>query len=151
LPANAISGGGSAGLGKTEQVEIQNRNTRLQSILQKIEPGVNKVHDPELMQYLSDTMDRLGNAYDKNAYARAQQVGKARNYKYNPGANQALQDKIESYNPGNNQTQWQGLLGGQSQGGGQDPTILKYSQMHNIPYAQSAAILAKRGYKGGGQ
>lgn len=108
--ANAISGGGSAGLGKTEQVEIQNRNTRLQSILQKVEPGVNKVHDPELVQYLSDTLDRLGNAYDNNGYSRAQQIAKGRNYKFNQSANQAMQDKVESYKP-----QSQGLLGGQGQ------------------------------------
>lgn len=99
--ANAISGGGSAGLGKTEQIEINNSSTKLTGLLQKLSPGVKYVDDPELAQYLGAQLDRLGNGYDNNAFQRAQQIfkGRAQGYKSNPAAVQVMQDKVEGYRP----------------------------------------------------
>lgn len=99
--ANAISGGGSAGLGKTEQIEINNANTRLTKVLQGLSPGVQYVNDPELVNYLSAQLDRLGQAYDNNAYSTAQRIreGRLQGFKSNPAAAQVLQDKVESFKP----------------------------------------------------
>lgn len=100
--ANAISGGGSAGLGKTEQVEIQNVNQKIAQLKQKFESGVQYVDDPELINYFHGVLDRLGQAYDKNAFQRASQIfnGRSKGYKSNPAAVQVMQDKLESYRPG---------------------------------------------------
>lgn len=99
--ANAIAGGGSAGLGKTEQIEIQTARQKIAELQQKFTSDPTPVNDPALIQYFHDTLDRLGGAYDRNAYSRAQQIfkGRSQGYKSNPAAISVMQDKVDSYKP----------------------------------------------------
>jgi hypothetical protein len=116
--ANAISGGGSAGLGKTEQIEIQTAQQKIAELKQKFTSDPTPVNDPKLIQYFHDTLERLGDAYDINAYSRAQQIfqGRSKAYKNNPAALEVMKDKLDSYKPKS-----QGLLGGEGQGQQQGP------------------------------
>lgn len=99
--ANAISGGGSAGLGKTEQVEIQTAKQKVAELQQRFTSDPTPVNDPKLVEYFQGVLARLGEAYDKNGYARAQQLynGKKSAYRSNPAAVQVMKEKVESYKP----------------------------------------------------
>lgn len=99
--ANAISGGGSAGLGKTEQTEMHTAQQKIADIQQRFTGDPTPVNDPALVQYFHGVLDRLGQAYDRNGYTRAQQIlnGRAGGYKSNPAAIQVMKDKTESYRP----------------------------------------------------
>jgi len=99
--ANAISGGGSAGLGKTEQTEMQTASQKVAEIKQRFTSDPTPINNPELVDYFHGVLERLGDAYDKNGYARAQQIFKGRSvgYKSNPAAIQVMQEKVDSYKP----------------------------------------------------
>lgn len=99
--ANAISGGGSAGLGKTEQTEIQTASQKLAELRQKMTSDPTAINNPELVQYFHGVLSRLGDAYDRNGYSRAQQIfkGRAQGYRSNPAAISVMQDKMDSYKP----------------------------------------------------
>lgn len=99
--ATAISGGSSAGLGKTEQIELQTAAQKLANIKQQITSNPTAVNDPALVSYLSDTIDRLRSAYQKNGYARAQKIfnGRSTGYRHNPDAIQVMKDKVEAWKP----------------------------------------------------
>lgn len=99
--ANAISGGGSAGLGKTEQTEIHTAKQKIAELQQRFSSNPTPVNDPQLVEYFHGVLGRLGDAYDRNGYSRAQQIfkGRAQGYKSNPAAVQVMQDKVESYRP----------------------------------------------------
>lgn len=99
--ANAISGGGSAGLGKTEQVEMHTASQKLAELQQKFTSDPTPVNNPALINYFRGTLDRLGGAYDANAHARAQQIfkGRSKGYASNPNAIAVMQEKVDSYQP----------------------------------------------------
>jgi hypothetical protein len=99
--ANAISGGRSAAVStqeKTEFISIENQMTQLK---QRIKNKPEDIGSPEVKKMLSDTLGRLNQAYQNNAYARAKQkaAGKAKAYAHTPNALDALNEAVESYNP----------------------------------------------------
>lgn len=99
--ANAISGGRASAVSTQERQHFDNAEKILAEIKQKVSSGVYDVNSPEVKQYLYDTIDRLGEGYRINAYARAKQkqAGAAKAYAHTPNALAALNDAVESYNP----------------------------------------------------
>lgn len=102
--ANAISGGGNSAQGTFNKMEIETVQQKMAEVQQRFSGSPTGVKDPELVDYFKGVLDRLGNAYDKNAYSRAQQIAKGRSkgLSHNPDAIQVLNDKVESYKPVDN-------------------------------------------------
>lgn len=101
--ANAISGGKASAVTTQERQHFDNAEKRLAEVKQKVSSGVVNVDQPEVKQYLLDTMDRLGEGFALNNYTRAQQKEKGAEsaYSHTPSARAAMHAAVESYNPKN--------------------------------------------------
>ncbi len=133
---NAISGGKSAAVSTEEKVAYKNAEIGLARVKQMIGSGVADVGSPEVRKLLSDTFDRLGEAYQKNMQARAHQLASGREgaYSSNPAALKVMHDKEDSYG--------KGLIKQESE---QFPAdVTNYAKTHGITPEQAAAVKKAR-------
>lgn len=100
---SAIGGGKGAGLGQTERNDVRNASTKWANFKQGLEPGVEAINDPEILNLAESTLNRLGESYENNSYLTAKKlgVGASSAYARQPLALKAINDKIESLRPGN--------------------------------------------------
>lgn len=99
--ANAISGGRTAAVSTQNKVEFESLATQLSRIKQKVTNRPEDINSPEVRKMLSDTMERLTEAYENNSYNRAQQkmTGAKTAYKNIPQAYEAMKEAVDSYKP----------------------------------------------------
>jgi hypothetical protein len=148
---NAISGAKGVAVNTADKQEYNNLATRWAKLQQDLGNGTVDISDPEVKSTMSDTLQRLGDAYDRNAYSRAQQIGQGLSgaYSHNPQAVNVLNAKIKSYDPEHsvlNNTIGM-TMPGQGLIQGQDPQVANYAKQYNLDYGHALQILTTRGYK----
>ena len=94
----AISGGGG-GVHEREAVALKTGQEQLARIMERVKSEPQYINNPEVKNYLLNTIDRLDEAYAQNAEARAKQIynGRAKAYKSNPAAVEVMKSKVEDY------------------------------------------------------
>jgi hypothetical protein len=97
--ANAIAGGKSASVSDTEAMKIKTIATEFAAIQQRLKNKPQDISSPEIKKYLTGVISRLADAYDANAFKRAEQLkkGRAAGLAKTPEAMSVMEEKVESY------------------------------------------------------
>jgi hypothetical protein len=99
--ANAIAGGRTAAVSSQNKVEFDSVAIQAARIKQRLTNHPEDIGSPDVRKMISDTLSRLDEAYQNNAYARGQKLRKGMStaYSHVPAAVQVMDEKLNDLRP----------------------------------------------------